>query len=257
MGIIENIGIQLEQTPTDRRWQTTNMTTNNQKTTRKSGFFTAAFCAILGVIAAASSASAAVATMSWQPSPVDLNDLDHHSVYTWRIDNINVDPATITSATISFNNIRNWDSNYNVLHIHLLDTARFGGVASFIDDPTNSSPVTDFTDDFSNARYHGNSSWLVANGTADTFLKDKTFSDSAVDYTYTFSAAELTALEQYLAHGEDIALGFDPDCHYFNDGITFTLNFTPVPEVATMVPIALLLVAAIGFEIRRRRRATA
>ena len=232
------------------------MTTKNQKPTRKSGYFTAAFCAIVGVIAAASSASAAVTTMSWQPTPVDLNDLDHHSVYTWRIDNINVDPSTITSATISFSNIANWDTNSNVLHIHLLDTARFAGVASFIDDPTNSSPVTDFTDDFSNNRFHNNSGWLVANGTADTFLKDKSFSNTPVNYTYTFTGAQLTALEQYLANGEDIALGFDPDCHYFNDGITFTLNFTPVPEVANMVPIALLLIAAIGFEIRRRRRAT-
>ena len=233
------------------------MTTKNQKMIRKSGYFTAALCAIVGVFAAVASASAAVATMSWQPTPVDLHDLDHHSVYTWRIDNINVDSSTITSATISFNNIQNWDSNANVLHIHLLDTARVSGVASFIDDPTDSSPVTDLTDDFINTRYHGNSGWLVGHNTADTFLKDKSFSNSPVDYTYTFTGAQLTALEQYLANGEDIALGFDPDCHYFNDGVTFTLNFTPVPEVANMVPVALLLIAAISFEIRRRRRAHA
>ena len=233
------------------------MTIKNLKPTLNSGHLLAAFCAIIGLVALAASASAAVTTMSWQPNPVNLNDLDHHSVYTWRIDNINVNPSTITSATISFDNIRNWDSNYNVLHIHLLDTAKYAGVASFIDDPSDSAPVTDFTDDFSNNRYHGNSHWLTAPGTADTFLKDKTFSSTPTDYTYTFSASELTALQQYLAHGEDIALGFDPDCHYFNDGITFTLNFTPVPEAATMIPIALLLGAAIGFEIRRRRRATA
>ncbi len=231
--------------------------TETQKHTRRSGYFAVAFCAIVGAIAAASSASAAVTTMSWQPNPVNLNDLDHHSVYTWRIDNINVNPSTITSATISFSNIANWDTNSNVLHIHLLDTAKSSGVASFIDDPTNSSPVTDFTDDFSNNRYHGNSGWLVASGTGDTFLKDKTFTNTPTNYTYTFSGTDLTALEQYLANGEDIALGFDPDCHYFNDGITFTLNFTPVPEVANMAPIALLLIAAISFEIRRRRRATA
>ena len=237
------------------------MPTENQKTPSKStkvlSYCIAAFCATLGLIAAASSASAAVTTMSWQPSPVDLNDLDHHQVYTWRINNISVNPSTITSATITFNNIQNWDANSNVLHMHLLDSAKFGGVASFIDDPTNSSPVTDFTDDFVSARFHGNSNWLVANGTGDTFLQDKSFSNSPVDYTYTFTGAQLTALEQYLANGGDLALGFDPDCHYFNDGITFTLNFTPVPEVANMVPIALLLIAAVGFEIRRRRRVTA
>ncbi len=188
----------------------------------------ALLCAIAG-FTAANYAGAAVTTLSWQPSPADLNDLDHHQVYTWRIDNITVNPATITSATISFNNIANWDTNSNVLHMHLLDTARFAGVASFVDDPTNSSPVTDFTDDFISTRFHSDSHWLVANGTADTFLRDKSFTNNPVDYTYTFNASQLAALQQYIAHGGDIALGFDPDCHYFNDGVTFTLNFTPVP----------------------------
>jgi hypothetical protein len=236
------------------------MTTIKQNVPRKSGtpnpYFIAAFCAILALFAATDSATAAVTTLSWQPSPADLNDLDHHQVYTWRIDNITVNPATITSATISFNNIANWDTNSNMLHLHLLDTAKFAGVASFVDDPTNSSPVTDFTDDFINSRFHGNSQWLVANGTADTFLKDKSFSNTPTDYTYTFTGAQLTALQQYLTNGGDIALGFDPDCHYFNDGITFTLNFTPVPEVANMIPIALLLATSVALEIRRRRRAS-
>jgi hypothetical protein len=235
------------------------MTTIKQNAPRKSGalypYFIAAFCAILALFAATHSATAAVTTLSWQPSPVDLNDLDHHQVYTWRINNITVNPATITSATISFNNIANWDTNSNMLHLHLLDTAKFAGVASFVDDPTNSSPVTDFTDDFISSRFHGNSQWLVANGTADTFLKDKSFTNTPTDYTYTFTAAQLTALQQYLANGGDIALGFDPDCHYFNDGVTFALNFTPVPEVANMIPIALLLATSVGLEIRRRRRA--
>ena len=222
----------------------------NQNAIRRS---LALLCVIAG-FAAANYADAAVTSLSWQPSPADLNDLDHHMVYTWRIDNITVNPATITSATISFNNIANWDTNSNVLHMHLLDSARFSGVASFVDDPTNSSPVTDFTDDFIGTRFHSDSHWLVANGTADTFLRDKSFTNNPVDYTYTFNASQLAALQQYIAHGGDIALGFDPDCHYFNDGVTFTLNFTPVPEVANMIPIALLLATSVALEIRRRRR---
>lgn len=215
-----------------------------------------ALCAVTCAIAA-SSASAAITSLSWQPSPSDLNDLDHHDAYTWRIDNITVNPATITSATISFNNIANWDNSANVLHMHLLDTAKWSGVHSFVDDPTNSSPVTDMTDDFISSRYHNQSGWLVANGTADTFLKDKSFTTNPTDYTYTFTGAQLTALEQYLANGKNIALGFDPDCHYPNDGITFTLNFTPVPEVANMVPIACMIAIAVAIEIRRRRRVPA
>jgi hypothetical protein len=235
------------------------MTTTEQKPSRNSAAMRrnliTAICVLLG-LAATVPTNAAVTTLNWQPTPVDLNDLDHHQVYTWRIDNITVDPATITSATITFNNIANWDTNTNILHLHLLDTAKFAGVTSFVDDPSNTSPVTDFTDDFVSSRYHGNSGWLVANGTGDTFLKDKSFTNTPTNYTYTFTGAQLTALQQYLTNGEDIALGFDPDCHYFNDGISFTLNFTPVPEVANMIPITLLLVVAVGLEIRRRRRAT-
>jgi hypothetical protein len=237
------------------------MTTKNRQPHSKSttilGYCIAAVCAIVGLLAAASSASAAVSTLSWQPAPADLNDLDHHQVYTWRIGNINVNPSTITSATITFSNIANWDTSSNILHLHLLDTAKLSGVASFVDDPSNSAPVTDFTDDFVSTRYHSNSGWLVANGTADTFLKDKSFTNNPVNYTYTLTGDQLTALGQYLANGNDIALGFDPDCHYFNDGVTFTLNFTPVPEVANMVPIAILLAMAVAFEIRRRQRVPA
>jgi hypothetical protein len=57
-------------------------------------------------------------------------DLDHHSAYTWRIDNVNLTGQTITGATLTFTNIRNWDSNPNMLFIHLLDSARSAGVAS-------------------------------------------------------------------------------------------------------------------------------
>ncbi len=235
-----------------------NMTIKNLTPSYKfvsaSRYLFAVCCAIL-CLSAASSALAAVTTLSWQPTPVDLNDLDHHLVYTWRLDNITVNPSTITSATLSFKNIQNWDTNANVLHLHLLDTAKFAGVKSFVDDPTNSAPVTDFTDDFISTRYHSDPNWLVANGTADTFLQDKSFSNTPTNYTYTFTGAQLTALQQYLANGRDIALGFDPDCHYFNDGITFTLNFTPVPEVANVIPIACLIATAVAFEVQRRRRA--
>lgn len=219
-------------------------------------YFIATACAALCAFVA-NTTSAAVTSMSWQPNPADLNDLDHHEVYTWRIDNISVNPSTITSATITFTNIRNWDSNPNVLHLQLLDTAKFSGVRSFVDDPTNSVPVTDLTNDFLNTRFHNNSNWLVANGTASTFLKDKSFTTAPTTYTYTFTGSQLDALEQYIANGNNIALGFDPDCHYFNDGIKFTLNFTPVPEAETVIPIAALVVVAVVLEIRRRRRATA
>jgi hypothetical protein len=106
----------------------------------------------LAIASVAASAQATVTTLSFQPSPTNMNDLDHHLVYTWQIGNISLSGLAVTGATLSIANISNWDTNPNVLHLHLLDTAINPGVASFVDDPPGSVPVTDLTDDFVSAR---------------------------------------------------------------------------------------------------------
>ncbi len=80
-------------------------------------------------------------------------DLDHHEAYTWRIDNVNLSGKTITGATLTFTNISNWDSNPNMLFIHLLDSAKNAGVASFQDAPANEVPVTSIFDNFAGTLY--------------------------------------------------------------------------------------------------------
>ena len=63
---------------------------------------------LLGILCAAAFAClatgsrAATTTMSFQPNPVDLNDLDHHYSDSWRIDNLNLSNVSITSATLTF-----------------------------------------------------------------------------------------------------------------------------------------------------------
>jgi len=210
--------------------------------------------AVAVTFALALAARASASMVSFTPSPVDLNDLDHHMVYTWRIDNINLNGGTVTGASLTFSNIANWDTNANVLHMWLLDTAKNAGVASFVDDKTNSSPVTDLTDDFLNARFHSDPAWLVASGTAQTFLADKSFTTTPTTYTLTFTPAELAVLQQYIKNGKDIAFGIDPDCHFFNDGVTFSMNITPVPEMNALFPLVGLFAAVSSTHILRRRR---
>ena len=178
-------------------------------------------------------------------------DLDHHMAYAWRIGGIDLTGKSITSATLTFKNIKNWDSNPNMLFIHLLDTAKAAGVSSFQDAPLSQAPVTDINDDFAGTRYLNNP--LVARGTANTFLTQQSFSTTGRDFVYTFTADQLKVLSAYFLNGSDIAFGFDPDCHFWNDGIAFAFTTTPntVPEPTTML---LLGSGLAGLYYRRKRQ---
>jgi len=173
-------------------------------------------------------------------------DLDHHLAYTWRIDNINIPSGqTITGATLKFTSVRNWDANTNMLFVHLFDNALGAGVNSFID--ASGAPVLTIFDDLAVANP------LVAPGTANTLLGSRSFTNTvSTNWTITFSVAQLAALNQYIANGHNIAFGFDPDCHFWNNGISFTYTTSPTPEPATL---ALLGTGLTGLYLRRCKKA--
>jgi hypothetical protein len=216
----------------------------------KVGFFAVVLVASLG------SAQAVFTTQTFTPTPADLNDLDHHSAYSWKLSGLTT--QTITYASISISQIENWDNSANKLFVWLLDTAINSGVYSIVDDPTNSSPapISDY--------FAGSASGLIAAGTAKTKLTEASFTTTPVNWSYTFDSYELGKLNQYIAAStvHTIALGFDPDCHYFNNGICFTIGYggspgpSPIPEVSAFAPIGGVLGLAIGVQTWLRRRRT-
>lgn len=200
----------------------------------------------------------------------DLQDLDHHYMYTRRFDSVSLGAGqTVTGATLFFDNIRNWDSNPNALFIHLFDTAGRSGLRSFQDDPVQSANGLgdDIINDFVNTRHHNNPNFLLTPGTAGLHLVTPnyngvgtpySFSTTPTDYTYTFTSGQLSALNSYIANGNNFALGFDPDCHFWNDGVTLTLTtgLSTVPEPSSLLLVATGL-AAFGARYSLRKRGQA
>lgn len=170
------------------------------------------------------------ASYTFQPSPVDLWDLNHDNYYSWGIDwNVPAGEA-ITGASLFFDDIENWNNDPNDLWVHLLDFLASGTVIG--------SDNAAGGDQFS--------------GQGVLLNHWQNLPSTPQDITYLFDSAELLALNNYVLDG-NFGLAFDPDCHYGNNGITLTIETSNVPLPGAVWLLGSGLVSLVGIRKKLRK----
>lgn len=167
------------------------------------------------------------------PPDHDMYDLDHYWAYEWGFSIDLPEDEVVVGASLFFDNIRNWDDRSNDLWVTLLDSD-FEGIHQTYDN-------------------QGGGDYFAGAGLLLNHWED--LPSAAQDITYDFDAAEIAQLNLNIA--DNLAgLGFDPDCHFYNDGVKLTIETDrqggedPIPE-----PLAgSILLGGLGMLAVRRRR---
>jgi hypothetical protein len=181
-------------------------------------------------------------TINAPSSLVGYDALSGENAYSWGISISLAAGQTITSAQIDFTGITLSASGNNAgtgeLYTDLLNSQHSGVVTA----TDNDSPGDYWATQFSGKNISSVGSQLFP------------YVGFTTNLDYTLDAAELSALNSYLASG-GFSIGIDPDCHYSPSGICFTYTTTPVSNTVPdgTFTAALLLLGLGSVELFRRR----
>lgn len=158
----------------------------------------------------------------FNPDPADMFDLDHHYYYTWGLD-WTYQEEEVYDVRLSFKNINNWDDTENSLFLHLLDNA-----------PTGLTSGNDADNTISD--YFAGQGILIDEWSDP----DGGWNGPTTNLSYSFRDLGIVDDFSNFANDGNFGLGFDPDCHYWNDGVQLTV-ITDVPEPATIILFGIAL----------------
>jgi hypothetical protein len=235
------------------------------------------------------SASAASYTFNINTSLAgSSNGLDHHYAYAWNMSGFNLGSDTVTAASLTFTNFRNWDNNANQLFVYIGATSvsspgsggasactlgacgtvgsdtTVGGIVNhttYFSDNTSGTTISDAFSGTSATPLYNSSvgSLSVKNASSGhTYIASPSgfTTTSTPTLTINFTGAQLADLTTFIgsAMGGDFALLLDSDCHYFFDNAVFTMTTTSaVPEPGSVL-LLLTVVAFVGLTVRSRDR---
>jgi PEP-CTERM motif len=181
---------------------------------------------------------------------IDVNDLDHDYAYIWKInlDGIVGEDEVITKAMLFFDDIRNWDNNYNIIRASVLDVTT----------PPLQAPQDDHifaVKDNQNPSDYFSINYDIHYTDATSVGNFVNLSTTATDQTMVFSSVAISDLNAFKADNNWIGIGLDPDCHYYNNGVKLIIEketqSVPEPSILSLLGFGLLTILGIS---RYRRR---
>jgi hypothetical protein len=205
--------------PTDLRTPITKE--NHMRLTGKKLIALTGFCFALSAAYAGS--------IVFVPNPKDLGDLDHNTYVSWGIDYQVPAHMKLVDVILRISNIDDWtDEADDHLYIHLLDQPPIG--------------VVHYNDS-----EKGGDNW-AGKGPLIADYSDPGPGKEPLEY----GLKKLGLLETFKSYALDgrVGVAFDPDCHYYNDGVSLEVITEPVPEPAS----GLAAVTGIGLLIGALRR---
>lgn len=181
--------------------------------------------------------SASAGIHHFTPSPADMYDLDHGYYYGWGIDH-DFGTEKISNVILTIDNVNNWKQEDNMLFINMMEQMDAGLYIGL--------------DNYKVDEYYNIENFYEGQGIAVTEWTDTDggWSGDVVDLRFDFRSMGLVDDFATFAADGNFGFGFDPDCHFYNDGIKLTV-ITDTPEPASMILFALGLAG--GFARKKFR----